>query len=1113
LNRVTVFPDLFSISLVQLRFSLLSSKRERPQGNHCADSPDRADSITVATGPIWQIRLIFVAVLRSLRENSCGAKCNCCPKSACSVADTKRIPIRWTVKTFPASVVILAVVGVILCSSAIALAPNRRISQYAHTAWRIQDGFFGGTPEAITQTADGYLWIGTEAGLVRFDGIQFVPWIPPNGEALPSSRIHSLLGTSDGSLWIGTSRGLARWSNGELFTFSAEPAFVEAIVQDPDGKIWMTRSQVRDAEGSLCEVVGSTQRCHGTADGIPFAYAQPLFNDAHGNLWIGSSLGLCRWKSGDAKTYIVKALTHVKGLAGVSAITLGDNGSVLVGMRQQGKGLGLQELRDGVWRDYIVPGLDGPEMHVSTLLRDHEGDLWIGTANDGLYRVHAGHADHYGSANGLSSDAVQGFYEDREGDLWVATSRGIDRFRDTRVVSYSIHEGLTSEDVDSVLASRDGTVWIGNLHALDVLRHDRFEGVGPSKGLPGTLITSLFEDQSGHVWVGVDSGLTVYENARFRWVTKPDGGSVGVVTAIVEDVDHNIWVATTQPALFRIQDLAVREEIPPPRIPRVLSLAADPKDGIWLGLSNGNLARYKRGQLDMMTTNRPGFSVRNLLVDADGSAWWVTQEGLFRWKEGKVCDDMFALVRDSQDSLWLDAQCGLIAIDSTELERWWRQPDLKLRVKTLDVFDGAQPGLTNFRPEVSRAPDGKLWFANENILQVVDPEHLEGNGIAPPVVVEQIVADQKKYAASENLQLPARTRDIEIDYTGLSLVVPEKVRFRYKLDGRDADWQDPENRRRAFYSDLPPGNYRFHVIAANNDGVWNEQGATARFTILPAFFQTTWFKLLSVLPVAGILWLLYVFRVRHLATDIQARFDDRLEERVRIARDLHDTLLQGIFSASIHFDVANNRLASDSPAKPSVQRGLELLTQVSKEGRNTLLALRTAASSQSDLEEALSRLRGEFSLPANVDFRVITVGEPELLRPLIRDEVYLIVREAVINAFRHSKASSIQVKVDYVSRNLRVSVRDNGCGIDEELLKSGREGHWGLTNMRERAERIGGRFKVLSRAKAGTVVRLWVPGKMAFERTSSNPFWSWLTRLYPWRSQRIIAKSGEEPPK
>ena len=324
------------------------------------------------------------------------------------VVSTRKFPVRCVMKTVSRGVIILAFVALILCSSALALSPDRRISQYAHTAWRIQDGFFSGTPQTITQTADGYLWIGTEAGLVRFDGIQFVPWAPPNGEALPSSRIHALLGARDGTLWIGTARGLARWSKGELFNFPGEPAFVEAIVQDSDGTIWMTRSQVRDAAGSLCEVAGKALRCHGPADGIPFAYAQPLFSDPHGNLWIGSSIGVCRWKSGDATTYIVKALMRVQGLAGVSAIAPGDDGSVLVGMRQQGKGLGLQQLREGVWRDYILPGLDGPQMNVSTLLRDREGDLWLGTANNGLYRIHDGQADHYGSTEGLSSDAVQG---------------------------------------------------------------------------------------------------------------------------------------------------------------------------------------------------------------------------------------------------------------------------------------------------------------------------------------------------------------------------------------------------------------------------------------------------------------------------------------------------------------------------------------------------------------------------------------------------------------------------------------------------------------------------------------------------------------------------------
>ncbi len=311
--------------------------------------------------------------------------------------------------------------------SARALDPNRRIS-HAHTVWRIQDGFFTGTPQAITQTLDGYLWIGTEGGLARFDGVRFVPWSAPAGQELPSTRIHALLGASDGSLWIGTARGLANWNDLNLINLSANPAFIETILQEPQGMVWVTRSQVRDDSGPLCEVTGSALHCHGASDGIPFVYGQPLFRDMLGNLWVGSSQGLCRWRPNDAKTYVDSALIRSKGLAGVSAIAAGDNGSILVAMRRVGKGLGLQQLSQGVWKDYILPGLDGTELEVSALLADRDHGLWIGTQNQGVYRVHDGRADHFRAADGLSSNSVQNFYEDREGNLWVATSRGIDRF-------------------------------------------------------------------------------------------------------------------------------------------------------------------------------------------------------------------------------------------------------------------------------------------------------------------------------------------------------------------------------------------------------------------------------------------------------------------------------------------------------------------------------------------------------------------------------------------------------------------------------------------------------------------------------------------------------------
>jgi len=500
--------------------------------------------------------------------------------------------------------------------------------------------------------------------------------------------------------------------------------------------------------------------------------------------------------------------------------------------------------------------------------------------------------------------------------------------------------------------------------------------------------------------------------------------------------------------------------------------------------------------------------------------WGATQDGLFRRNEGKEeilnshnglpCDTVFAFIKDNRGALWLDTQCGLVVIEGSELNRWWQQPDVKLNLRTLDVFDGAQPGLTNFRPEVSKSPDGKLWFANENILQVVDPEHLKGNGIPPPVHVEQIIADRKKYLPRDGLQLPALTRDVEIDYTALSLVVPEKVRFRYKLEGHDSDWQDPQNRRQAFYTDLPPGNYRFHVIASNNDGVWNEAGAEVRLEVLPAFYQTVWFRICCILSAAGILGLFYVLRLRLLSARMQARFEERLEERERIARDLHDTLLQGIYSASLHFDLANNRLQEDSPAKPAVQRGLDLLRQMSQEGRNALRSLRSPEVAPDAMEHALSRLPKEFALPVGIDFQVATEGRPRVLRPLIRDEAYLIAREAVLNAFHHARATKIEIEVDYASRHLRILVRDNGCGMESGLLRVGREGHWGLTGMRERAEKIGAKLQVLSRPNAGTEIHLSIPGSLAFQDAATRRSWNWLTRLYPEKRGKNLEESSEE---
>ena len=673
-----------------------------------------------------------------------------------------------------------------------------------------------------------------------------------------------------------------------------------------------------------------------------------------------------------------------------------------------------------------------------------------------------------------------------------------------------------------MLAANDGTVWIANLEALDVWRQGQLSAITAAQGLPGRLVTSLFQDHSGRLWVGIDGSLTVYEQGQFRPVNKLDGKPVGVVVAITEDTNHDIWAAVTTPALLHIHELTVQEEIPPPKIPRAESLAADPAGGIWLGFINGDLARYRHGRVEtVMTAQSPtSGAINNLLIDSDGSLWAATGNGLIRWKAGRTerlgsgnglpCDSINTVVADDRGSLWLDASCGYIAIARSELEDWWQQPERQVKFQLLDAFDGAQPGITHFRPNASRSIDGKLWFANQTILQEIDPNRLHHNDVAPPVLIEQVIADHKAYANTGELRLPPLTRDLEIDYTALSLAVPQKVHFRYQLEGHDADWQDPQGRRQAFYSDLAPAAYRFHVIASNNDGVWNETGATMTFTVLPAYYQTTWFRLWCCAIFAFLLWLFFHLRLRQVAARMQARLEERLAERERIARELHDTLLQGFASAYMQLDVANDRLPPESPAKPLVQRVLALIKQVSEEGRNAIRSLRSPDSEANDLEQVLARVPEELGSQTSAHFQIIVEGKPEPLHPVIRDEVCRIAREAIINAFRHANATKIEVAIEYATRSLGVTVRDDGSGIDAKLLQTGREGHWGLSNMRERAEKIGAKLNVLSRPGAGTEVQLSVSGKVAFEAISSNPLWRWMTRWFGVKPAKDISGPDSE---
>ena len=974
-----------------------------------------------------------------------------------------------------------------------ALEPNQPLSQYAHATWSMESGWFRSSPYEVAQTSDGYLWIGTSTGLLRFDGVRFVPWSSQYGEKLPSSEIVRLMAGRDGSLWIGTLAGLSRWKAGRLTNYSGEGVF--AIFEDDGGAVWFGRGSFPKGGGPLCRVLDTSVRCYGEKDGVPSVTgADALLKDPQGNLWMGGDTALFRWSPGSNTVYRPAGLQAFAGMSGIRGLVAARDGTLWVGIDNRGPGLGLQRLVQGQWKTFVSSELDGSTLDVKALLRDREDTLWVGT-DKGIYRIRGDRVEHFDSKDGLSGNTVWGLAEDHEGNLWVTTTGGLDRFSDTHVVSFSEREGLRTPEVDSVLASHDGSVWVGGAALLSNLQSSVSSTFREIRGLPGSQVTSLLEDHAGQLWVGIDDTLSIYSKGVFTKINRPNGLPIGLVVGITEDSQGSIWVEVKgpPPTLMRIQGMAVQEEHPAPEIPAARRVAADPKGGVWLGFMNGHLGHYQVGKLATYQFARnDAAQVYQFLPGDDGSVLAATTSGVVGWRSGSLlnlsaknglpCNIVYAMTFDNQGNLWLFMECSLVEVPRSELQRWWGDSDAKVKIKIFDTFDGVRTGRSPF-VAAARSTDGRLWFCNGLLLQMLDPDHLKKNSIAPPVHVEEAIADRRSYTLGNGLRLPPFTHNLEIDYTALSFIAPQKIRFRYKLEGEDAAWQDAGTRRQAFYNDLRPGRYRFRVIACNNDGVWNEEGATLDFSVTPAWFQMKSFRLLCALTVILIAWALYGLRVRHLSRVLSTRFDERLAERTRIARELHDTFMQTIQGSKLVADDALDH-SGDSPRMRQAMKQLSLwLGQAAQEGRAALNSLRSSATQTNDLAAALQRVTEDGLIPESIAVAFSVAGHPREIHPIVRDEIYRVGYEAIRNVSMHSRASHIEIEIRY-NHGLVLRVKDNGVGIDPIVAEQGKEGHFGLNGMRERAHRIRGKLLIVSSPNAGTEVKLIVPGNMLFHPTN-----------------------------
>jgi len=983
-----------------------------------------------------------------------------------------------------------------------ALNPNLNVSQYAHTAWKNRDGAFKGTIQAIAQTPDGYLWLGTEFGLLRFDGIRTVPWQPPQGQSLPSSDIRALLTARDSTLWIGTAKGLASWKDGKLTHY---PELAELIIprllEDRQGTIWAGAYGV--PAGRLCAVQKDSAQCYGD-DGAIGPWVSSLLEDSKGNLWAGVQKGIWRWKPGPPKFYGLPGETN-----GIIGLTESVDGALLVGWKG-----GIYKFVDGKTELYPLSGTVH-KFRAESLFWDRDGGLWIGTMDRGLLHVHQGKTDVFSSPDGLSGDLADFFFEDREGSVWVATLAGLDRFRDFVVATLSTKQGLSNSTVGSVLTANDGSVWLGTIGGLNKWVKGEISPFGKLDGkIHGYAANSLFQDSRGRIWVSTFHEFGFLENDRFVPISGLPGGNVH---GIGEDSAGNLWIANKEFGLFR---LSQRNEIQrfswaelKPRS-YAEALAVDPlQGGLWLGFSSGGVAYFAQGQVRRTYTTTDGLGegwIAQLRLDADGTLWAATEGGLSRLKNGRIttlasknglpCDTVHWSIEDGDHSLWLYMTCGLVRIARAELDAWIAATDndknakRKIQGTVFDISDGVRTHSSGgYAPLVAKSPDGRLWFLPFDGVSVVDPQHLAFNRLPPPVHIEEIIVDRKTYDstpdANGRVRLPPLVRDLQIDYTALSLVAPEKVLFRYKLEGWDRDWQDVGTRRQAFYSNLPPRNYTFRVKACNNSGVWNEAGTSLNFFVAPAFYQTWWFRSACVLAFLAMLIALYRLRLRQLAQQYNMRLEARVAERTRIGRELHDTLLQSFQGTLLKFHAITYMLGDRPDAQKSLGTVIDQARQAITDGRDAVQGLRSSRVVGNDIARALSVFGEE--LAANQvngncpEFHVEVQGTQRELIPLIQEEIYRIASEGLRNAFLHAQAQRIEVEIRYDRRQLCLRVRDNGKGIDSKVLEGGRVGHYGLPGMRERAKLVGAKLAVWSQLQSGTETELTIPSSLAYAKSES----------------------------
>jgi len=995
---------------------------------------------------------------------------------------------------------LLATALLVVCGlPGLALEPSTPLANYGRQAWVMENGLPQNTVQALVQTRNGFVWLGTEAGLVRFDGNGFTVFDKNSMPALPGSDVRCLLETRDGALWIGTSEGLARWKDGVVTAFTTRDGLpgngIQALVETRDGVLWVW------TDGGLALIFDKNRFISGPkATGLSAESITTVIGDGRGGLWAETSEGLASFWGGRWTILgLYPTLEPNEGIEyvqtypiSVSTKSIGGYPSILASKSTLGF------FGANAW-EHLTAGHELPGSRIQAILLDREGSIWIGT-NGGLARWADGKLERLPVTDPLATASVLALMEDREGNLWVGTeTSGLHILRDQRFRTIGAREGLTSDATTTVVEDNAGTLWVGtNGSGLNALSRSgdgksQIKSYSVRNGLVSDVILSLAAAPNGDLWVGTPDGLNRIRGGTVASFTSADGLPDDFIRSLLVDADGSLWVGTRRGLTHwtggptgtnSVVHMETYTQASGLGSDLVGAMARDSHGYLWVATFAG-LSRLHGGKIDNFTTaNGLSSNVATaLLPRSDGTLLIGTQDhGWNVWngrsfsavkQNGQGQAAIHAILQDGGNHLWFATANGIARCDDAGAAK---ETDAPVCSRWLEF--GAADGLrsretaTNSHPSAWRSRDGRLWFATPKGLVEVDPAHFPVNTVPPPVELERFAVDdvpQPLPGPAISVRIPAGHEHFQFDYAGLSFTTPQKVRYRYMLEGFDRGWTEAGARRTAYYTNIRPGRYTFRVQAANNDGLWNTAGAALSFELRPHFYQTVLFYALLLAATAGLVVLILKLRLRRAEGEFRAV----LGERNRIAREIHDTLAQGYVGISVQLEVLSELLRLNKPeaAAKHLDQTREQVREGLAEARQSIWALRSQDTDETTLPVRLSRM-AEAAGGHGLDAKFSIFGAYRPMPPVTEQEFLRVAQEAIHNVKQHAGARHVFVQLEYRPNEVTLEVRDDGRGFAANQEAESASGHYGLTGMKERAAAIGGTLEVSSKPGEGTTVRL-----------------------------------------